>query len=60
VDPTQPVQLENGEKVSVDVLPPTPVEEERRGLAESEEVLSSSKQSTTEQRTQQGMHGDML
>lgn len=57
LDVTQPVKLDNGEKVSVDILPPTPVEVEGRSLATlegREEVSLESKETEKQQRTQQG------
>ena len=56
-DPTQPVDLENGEKVSVDILPPTPVTEERLSLVEDSGTVSKKDPDSKSAgvRTQQGM-----
>ena len=54
VDPTQPVELHNGEKVSVDILPLAPAETEVRGLEDRGEVSPDSKSTEIQQRTQQG------
>lgn len=56
-DPTQPVNLENGEKVSVDILPPTPVTEERLSLVEDSGSSAEAKNNPDSKsvvRTQQG------
>lgn len=55
------MDLENGEKVSVDILPPTPVTEKRLSLVEDSGAVSEAKKDPDSKsvgvRTQQGNGG---